>query len=188
MSLLYQIAYVIGLKPWDTGHSPAELVSVVEGDHALTPGRALDLGCGTGTNALYLSRHGWDTTGVDNVRRALATAQRKAFQAGLEPRLVKGDVTRLSELGIGDGYNLLLDVGCYHSLAKTRCDAYAEGVTAVASRGATFLLYGFLPGVLPKKVGVTAEELRARFQDWELMRATPSKNWLPTTAFELRRR
>ena len=188
MNVLYQIAYRLGLKPWDTGVSPPELIEVVEGHHALAPGRALDLGCGTGTNTIYLSRRGWVAIGVDNVERALAVARRKAVEEGVEPRFVKGDVTRLRDLDIGDGYSLLLDLGCYHSLPKARRDAYAEGVTKVALRGATLLLYGFLPGVLPKMVGVTAEELRVRFPGWEFVRATLGKNWLPTTSFEMRRR
>ncbi len=50
MSLFFRLAYVIGFKPWDSGVPPPELVSVVEGPGALPPGRALDLGCGTGTN------------------------------------------------------------------------------------------------------------------------------------------
>ncbi len=179
---------MVGLKPWDTGVSPPELVRLVEGDHALNGGRALDLGCGTGTNVVYLSRHGWDATGIDNVGRVLAGAQRKATEAGVEPRLIRGDVTRLGELGIGAGYTLLLDLGCYHSLPKTQCDAYAEGVTAVAAPGAVFLLYGFLPGVLPKMAGVTTEELLSRFPNWDLARATRGTNWLPTMSFEMRRR
>jgi hypothetical protein len=44
VNVLYQIAYRLGLKPWDTGVSPPELIDVVEGHHALAPGRALDLG------------------------------------------------------------------------------------------------------------------------------------------------
>lgn len=188
MSLLYQVAYLVGFKPWDTGKNPPELVAAVEGDHALAPSRALDLGCGTGTNVVYLCRHGWDTTGVDRVGRALAAGRRRAARAGVSPRFVQGDATRLQDLDIGSEYRLLLDLGCYHSLPKTRCDAYAEGVTAVAAPDATLLLYGFLPGVLPHGVGVTADELRRRFPGWELVRATPGTNWLPTTSFELRRR
>lgn len=188
MSVLYRIAYRLGLKPWDTGVTPPELVDLVEGKNALPRGRALDLGCGTGTNAIYLSVHGWTTTGVDSAERALTEARRTASQAGVEPRFLKGDVTRLGDLAIGNGYSLILDLGCYQSIPKTRRNAYAEEVTAVAAHGATFLLYGFLPGVLPKVVGVSAEELGGRFLEWELIGATPGKNWLPTTSFEMRRR
>ena len=188
MGLLYQIAYRLGFKPWDTGVSPPELIDLVDGERALPTGRALDLGCGTGTNAVYLAEHGWAVTGVDNVERALAAARLKAMRAGVEPRFVKGDVTHLTRLGIGDGYNLLLDLGCYHSLPTTARNAYADGMTAVAAPGATLLIYGFLPAVLPKRIGISAEELRARFQGWALTRVSPGRNWLPTKSFEMRRR
>ena len=44
--------------PWDTGVSPPEVIEVIEGG-VITPGRAIDLGFGTGTNAIYLARHGF---------------------------------------------------------------------------------------------------------------------------------
>ena len=55
----------------------------IEGPKVLRPGRAIDIGCGTGTNCKYLLDHGWDVTGVDFVPRALAVAKRKAPGAKL---------------------------------------------------------------------------------------------------------
>jgi len=52
MSVFFRAAYLFGFKPWDTGVPPPELVSVVEGNDRLVPGKALDLGCGTGTNSI----------------------------------------------------------------------------------------------------------------------------------------
>ena len=54
---------------------------MVEGADRLATGRALDLGCGTGTNSIYLAQHGWETTGVDFVPRAIGIAKRKAEAA-----------------------------------------------------------------------------------------------------------
>jgi SAM-dependent methyltransferase len=116
VSLFYQAAYLLGFKPWDTGVSPPELVEVVEGPEALPPGRALDIGCGTGTNSVYMARHGWEVTGVDLVGRAIAMARRKAAAAGISPTFIQGDVTRLDELDVGAGYGLLLDIGCFHGI------------------------------------------------------------------------
>ena len=184
--VLYELAYRVGLTPWDTGVPPAELVALVEGEERLPPGRALDLGCGTGSNVLYLCRHGWEVTGIDMVEPALRRARSRAAVEGFGPQLVQGDVTRLDELGIGHDYSLMLDLGCYHSLfpVELRND-YARAVTAVAAPGATLLLYGFLPKQREEH-GVTPHELRRRFPHWTLLDCVPGTNWLPTTAYRLR--
>ena len=60
--LFFRLSYLLGLKPWDSGISPPELVEWVEGPTAMAPGRALDIGCGTGTNCAYMLDHGWTLT------------------------------------------------------------------------------------------------------------------------------
>ena len=114
--IFFRLAYLFGLKPWDSGIAPPELRELVEGPSALPPGRALDLGCGTGTNCLYLAEQGWDATGVDYTPRAIAAARRKVRDAASGPRVLLGDVTKLRELGIDGPFDLLLDIGCFQSL------------------------------------------------------------------------
>ena len=99
----------------------------------VTRGTCLDLGCGTGTDAIYLAIHGWDITGVDAVPKALATARRDASAAGVA-RFVQGDVTRLHELGVGEGYALIVDFGCFHTLPEDRRPAYVAGVSRLPRR------------------------------------------------------
>ncbi|TEU17501.1 MAG: methyltransferase domain-containing protein, partial [Anaerolineales bacterium] len=60
----FDLRYLLGRPPWDTEVTPPEVVELIEGE-GLSPGRALDLGCGTGTNCIYLVRHGWEVVGVD---------------------------------------------------------------------------------------------------------------------------
>lgn len=146
MSFFFRAAYLVGFKPWDSGVPPPQLVAVVEGSDAMRPEKALDLGCGTGTNSIYMARHGWDVTGIDFVPRAVTVAKRKAAEAQASPRLMVGDVTRLTELGIGTDYSLLLDLGCFHSIPDASRDAYVRGVTALARAGATLLIFGFVRG------------------------------------------
>jgi SAM-dependent methyltransferase len=138
-------------------------------------GRCLDLGCGTGTDTIYLATHGWDVTGVDTVPKALAIARRDASAAGVAPHFVQGDVTRLHDLGVGDGYTLILDFGCFHTLPDDRRPAYVTSVSHAAAPGATLLLSGFSrpPKAAPMHAGLTKDEVQQRFcsAGWELVRA-----------------
>ncbi|MEV0819951.1 hypothetical protein [Nonomuraea rubra] len=93
----------------------------------------------------------------------------------MTPRFVHGDVTRLPDLGIGEGFTLLVDFGCFHTLPEDRRAAYVAGVSHAATSGARLLLYGFSrpPKVAPMHAGVTVEEVRRRFcpAGWQLLRA-----------------
>jgi len=172
VSLFFRAAYVFGFKPWDSGVPPPELVSAVEGPERLPAAKALDLGCGTGTNSIYLAQHGWETTGIDFVPRAVAMARRKAESARVSPRLLVGDVTRLAGMRVGADYSLLLDLGCFHSIPDARRDAYVRGVMEVAGSGATFLLFCFVRGAKASRIGprgVAPGEVAERFgAGWEV--------------------
>jgi len=158
--LFFEAAYLFGWKPWDSGVPPAELVELIEGPNALKLGRAIDLGCGTGTNCRYMVDHGWEVTGVDYVARALNAAKRKAPQA----RLLVGDVTRLAELGVDGPFDLLLDLGCFHSITDDRRQAYVREAARVARQGGTLLMFAF--GEKGRGTPVaTPSEIRQRFAD-----------------------
>jgi SAM-dependent methyltransferase len=192
MSVLFRAMYRFGFTPWDSGVPPPELKELIEGPQARAPGKALDLGCGTGTNAIYMTQHSWDVTAIDFVPRAIQMAKAKAEAAKVSPRLIVGDVTRLGELGVGDGFSLVFDLGCFHAIPQERRDAYVSGVTDRSIPGADFLLWGFYARLNfftnPK---VTPEELESRFgKTWEIVRAwggeTPDR--FPGRWYHLRRR
>jgi SAM-dependent methyltransferase len=170
--LSYGLSYRLGLAFWDSFDIDRVLADLIEGPSALSAGRALDLGCGTGRNSVYLARHGWDVTGVDLVEHALVRARERAAAEDVSAKLIQGDVTRLDELGVGDSFALLVDFGCYHSVPEAKRDAYAAAVTKVAKPGATLWMWGL--GIRPRAgVGVTADELRVRFRSWQLVTADP---------------
>lgn len=166
------VAWRAGVVPGATDIPDLGLVEAVEGPSRLPPGRALDLGCGTGRNAVYLARHGWQVTGVDLVGHALATARRRAAAAGVAVRLVEGDVTRLDELGVGGGYELLVDAGCYQGVPIGRRDAYAAQITAAAAPGALLVMFAIARTPIPN-TGLTPAALAGRLPGWRLLDATP---------------
>lgn len=158
-------AYESGNPPWDTNIAPPELVAEVEGPQARPAGRALDLGCGTGTNSLYLASHGWDVTGIDFIPSAIEQAcekQRGAGQLSGTVHFSVGDVAQLDALKLEAGYSLLFDLGCLHSLEESARGRYAHGVAQLAAPGALFLLYGFLPNQLIPNC-LTRSEVQALF-------------------------
>ena len=144
--LLYASMYLLGRPRWDTGQTPPEVIEAVEGG-GLTPGRALDLGCGTGTNAVYLARRGWQVVGIDFIASAIRQGRRKARQAGLDGKvsLHRGDVTEMGRFVTGR-VSFALDIGCLHSLALEDQRHYADALTRLVEPGGLYMLYGFLPG------------------------------------------
>ena len=164
--LFFWFAYRRGRTRWDTGISPPELVALVEGEHALPPGKVLDLGCGTGTNSIYLARHGWDASGVDFTARALEKASEKAARAGVMVKFYRGDVTRLGDLPLRGPFDLLFDLGCFHGLTPQGRAAYARGLAALSKPGTVFLLYAFVPHKIgARMIGATEAEVRATLDD-----------------------
>ena len=158
---LFDLRYRFGRPRWDTGVAPPELVAFVE---AHAPGRALDLGCGTGTNVVYLARHGWDATGVDFAPKAIAVARRRARDAGANARFLVADVTRLPDLGAP--FDLALDMGCLHSVPTERRPDYARGLLARLARGGTYLLYAFCP---PDRYGIARDDVERLFAPLRLL-------------------
>ena len=185
----YERKYRSGSPRWDTGVTPPELMALLEGPDALEKGDALDLGCGTGTNAIELARHGWFVTGVDFVAQAIEQARRKAeWVSGVT--FVEGDVTRLRDLGVDGPFDLVVDIGCFHSVALRRRDDYAREVARVARPGAVLLMFVFGPWLRwPGSTRTREPEIRRRFgaafdvERVELGHEPPGAAW-----FTLRRR
>jgi SAM-dependent methyltransferase len=162
--------YRLGFAPWERRDVEQSWQPLLEGPGALAPGRALDIGCGSGRDAVYLAKRGWEVTAVDFVEAALASASHRAAEEGVEVQWVKGDVAELGQLGLEPGYNLLYDFGCIHGLADPERQRAARGLTDFAAPEATLLIAAFKAGrriVLPR--GMNKEDVVALLSDdWEL--------------------
>jgi SAM-dependent methyltransferase len=144
---LYDLLYRVG-APWD-GPPRGELVRLVERGvltpARLPPGRAIDLGCGTGANVMYLAQHGFASTGVDFSAVALRTARKRASAVGVGARVrfVEGDLTASSIPGVEGPFDLLVDYGTLDDLDPHGRRAMADLVAKLARPGALFLLWCF---------------------------------------------
>jgi len=137
--LLYNAGYRAFKMPWEVGPRP-ELVTLVTSGR-LAPGRALDLGCGTGANAVFLAQHGFDVTGVDFAPAALDKARRLARETGVQAAFVEDDLTSLRR--ITGPFDVLLDYGVLDDLSSADRDRYVDQVVPLARPEGTFLLWCF---------------------------------------------
>jgi SAM-dependent methyltransferase len=134
----FTLQYWLNNPPWDTGVTPPEVYQFLE-DHP--PGRALDLGCGTGTNVIALAESGWQARGIDFVPRAIRTARRKARRKGVMDRVDFQVGNALSPDSFQGKYDLILDIGCFHSFVDQDADTYAANVREHLVEGGSLLLY-----------------------------------------------
>lgn len=182
----YQLAYKLGFHPWEDAadHSPfvetlSALLTREEQRREAPFGRALDLGTGSAVWAVELAQRGWRVTGVDIVDRVLARGRERVSDAGVDVRLVHGDVTDLEATDIGSGYELLLDTGTFHGLSSAERTAMGRAVTAVAAPQATLLLLVWPRRRRPLIRGADRDHVQAAFPDWTITDVVPSHFELP---------
>lgn len=144
----------------------------------LSPGAALEAGCGTGAEALWLAAAGWEVTGADVSAEALSRARAAAEQVGLDVTWVEADLTTWEP---PTSYDLVTTH--YAHPAMPQLDFYARLAGWVAPAG-TLLVVGHRHGAghghahdrdhgPPEHATVTAQSVRALFdsQAWEVVTA-----------------
>jgi len=114
----------------------------------LTPGTALDIGCGTGGNTLALAGQGWNVTGIDFSDQAVFLAERAVWRAGVTARFEVVDATDWSSLHT---YDLVLSTyslpagGHAVTFIRNACKAVAPGGTILIAEWNTTMaaIWGF---------------------------------------------
>ena len=140
---------------WDTGISPPELLAYIRDN---PPGTVLDVGCGTGTNLLTLARAGWQVSGIDLSHLAILKARRRFHRAGYSAYLKAADFTCGRVLP--GSFDLILDIGCFHSLEPGRRPEYVNRVVAGLKEGGALLLYAhYRRESSPQGHGITQEDV-----------------------------
>ena len=178
MSVAYRILYGIGVTPWeqiaglpDVTDRISALFAREEAGREPPYGPVLDLGCGSGIWAVKLAARGWQVTGIDAVPKALRRARERTREAGVELRLVEGDVTHLRDAGVGSGFHFLLDFGLFHDeLTDEQRAAMGREVSAVAAPGATLLMLTWARGrrgPLPR--GASRADIEAAYPAWKII-------------------
>lgn len=149
--------------PWDTGKPSSQLIRVLR-QHRIKPGRALVLGCGSGTNAVYLAQQGFEVTGVDLAPTALRLAEQKAAAAGVQVNWVLADVLDLPDLGT---FDFVFDRGCYHGVRRQGADRYVRSLLKATRPGSRILILAGNANEPPPHYGpprVSEAEVRGDFR------------------------
>lgn len=124
------------LPGWDPGRPSEALVEAVEGG-SIRPGRAVEFGCGAGTNAIYLAGRGFEVTAVDIAPTGIEIARKRAREAGVRVRWLVADVLALPDLG---PFDFVFDRGCYHHLRRLDATGYVEALRRVSRPGTRVLI------------------------------------------------
>jgi SAM-dependent methyltransferase len=182
----YRFAYSIGFHPWEDAENEPSFVATItelfareELDREPPYGAALDLGCGSGIWGVELAKRGWQVTGIDNVDKAVESAQARIQKAGVDMRVVKGSVTALRDVGVGTNFRLVLDSGTFHDFDEKARLAMSREVDAVAAQDATVFLLVWSRRVRPLIRGANREEVEEAFPQWRITDVVPSGFVLP---------
>ena len=139
MKLFYELGYRYFRMPWDIGPRE-ELVELVESGR-IAPSRAIDLGCGTGSNAVFLAQHGFDVTAVDYAASAIEKARERAKATGARVKFVEDDLTNLRH--VSGPFDFLVDYSVLDDLRPRGRDLYVQNVLPLTQPGSRYLLYTF---------------------------------------------
>ncbi len=157
-SMVFNLSYIFHPR-WDTGIPAPELVRFLQ---ERVPGNAIDIGCGTATNLLYLAQHQWTVTGLDYAPLAIRKARNKL--KGYPATLLVADVARLRLLDLPGPYDLALDMGCFHSLSDKDRKAYVLGLEKWVTRNGVYMVYAFQPAS-PAKGGISKADMIGYFAE-----------------------
>jgi SAM-dependent methyltransferase len=169
-------------RDWDERYRTDELVwraepnrFLVEEVEHMPPGRALDLACGEGRNALWLAAQGWEVTAVDFSAVGLAKARRLAIERGIRANFVAADVLTWDPPARAFD---LVSVMYLHLLSEDRRRTLLRAVTALAP-GGTLLVVGHdstnlsegTGGPQDPRVLMSPKEVAADLDGLEIVRA-----------------
>jgi cyclopropane fatty-acyl-phospholipid synthase-like methyltransferase len=156
----FQEAYQ-GKPPWDIGKPQNAFVQAAD----QITGSLLDVGCGTGENALFFAARGQRVTGIDFLEQPIAEATRKAHQRGRDATFLVMDALHLDDLP--EVFDSAIDCGLFHVFSDEDRTRYVASLSTVVKPGGRLFLACISdrepPGDGPRRI--TQQELRDAFSD-----------------------
>jgi ubiquinone/menaquinone biosynthesis C-methylase UbiE len=131
-----------GTPPWDIGH-PQPAFEVLVEDGEIKPGRALDIGCGRGDNAIMLAMNGCDVTGIDLVEDAISDAKKKVAERHVKVNFLVGDVLKMNQLFREVEFDIVIDSGLFHAMTDGERPNFAQQLHRVLKPGGKYFMLCF---------------------------------------------
>ncbi len=128
-----------GIPPWDIGRPQKEFVRLAE--EGEISGRVLDVGCGTGENALYHASVGFEVWGIDAAPSAIKKAKEKAKKRGIKVNFMAGDALRLQLLQ--NKFDTIIDCGLFHVFSDEERPIFAASLSSVLYPGGKYFILCF---------------------------------------------
>jgi SAM-dependent methyltransferase len=156
-----------GVPPWDIGRAQPEVVRIADEGGFAEP--VIDVGCGTGENALELASRGLEVLGIDASPRAIEAAKAKTSDRELSAEFLVADALALGSLD--RRFRTALDCGVFHVFEDSERPVYVASLASALEPGGVLYLLCFSdrqPGSFgPRRV--TQQELRDSFADgWDV--------------------
>jgi SAM-dependent methyltransferase len=173
-TMTFESAYRNGVPPWDIGRPQPAIERLAK--QGLIVGDVIDLGCGTGENALYLASRGFTVVGVDAAPTAIARAHEKAQLRGTEATFLVADALALEALG--RTFDVGIDCGLFHTFSDADRVRFERSLRRILRAGGRYVLLCFSenqPGDFgPRRV--TQAEIRATFETgWTVDSIVPER-------------
>lgn len=169
-------AYREGTPPWDSGRPHAELTRVLDEYH-LRPQTVLELGCGTGADAIVLARRRFEVTAVDCSPIAIERARLRAEQHDALLRFVLDDVSTFAQTA--GQFDFVYDAGLYHAIRQVHLDRYLDALWRVTKPGSYYFCLAGAPTTNPDEAGppqVTEDEIHNELgRLFELVHLRPTR-------------
>lgn len=135
----FEEAYRKGRAEWDVGIPQPAFVRAEEAGEI--KGDVLDVGCGTGENALFLASQGHRVWGIDIAPTAVERARAKASERGLSATFAVHSALELK--GLGATFDAVIDCGLFHALSDGERVSFEKGLRAVIRPNGTYHMLCF---------------------------------------------
>lgn len=175
-SVFFEGFYRFTTPPWAIDQAQPDLMQL-EAEGVLKGRSILDVGCGTGDNAIYLAQRGYRVAGIDFSSSAIKIAHRKAQDASVKVDFRVFDALKLSDFS--ETVESVIDYGLFHQFSGTQLKQYVNSLATVLQPEGRLIVQCFSDREPTREVGprlVSQQDIRDAFTTgWRINWIRPAK-------------